>query len=99
MTDTSRAVFRILSRDTWKVKVSSKIGFKVFCLIDVRFFSIFFPSCISQIFTYGSAFERTDRHQMQSTVLYLYIYIALFAVHTNQKRFQCERPREQIEQS
>jgi len=27
-------------------------------------------------------------------VLYLYIYIALLAVHTNQKRFQCERPRE-----
>ena len=27
-------------------------------------------------------------------VLYLYIYIALLAVHTNQKRFQGERPRE-----
>jgi len=27
-------------------------------------------------------------------VLYLYIYIALLAVHTNQKRFQCERPKE-----
>src|SRR6218665_3458030 len=27
-------------------------------------------------------------------VLYLYIYIALLAVHTNQKRFQCGRPRE-----
>src|SRR6218665_1318097 len=27
-------------------------------------------------------------------VLYLYIYIALLAVHANQKRFQCERPRE-----
>ena len=27
-------------------------------------------------------------------VLYLYIYIALLAEHTNQKRFQCERPRE-----
>ena len=26
-------------------------------------------------------------------VLYLYIYIARLAVHTNQKRFQCERPR------
>ena len=26
--------------------------------------------------------------------LYLYIYIALLAVHTNQKRFQCESPRE-----
>ena len=25
-------------------------------------------------------------------VLYLYIYIALLAVRTNQKRFQCERP-------
>jgi len=28
-------------------------------------------------------------------VLYLYIYIALLAVHTNRKRFQCERPREE----
>ena len=27
-------------------------------------------------------------------VLYLYISIALLAVRTNQKRFQCERPRE-----
>src|SRR6218665_132734 len=27
-------------------------------------------------------------------VLYQYIYIALLAVNTNQKRFQCERPRE-----
>src|SRR6218665_1989675 len=27
-------------------------------------------------------------------VLHLYIYIALLAVHTNQKLFQCERPRE-----
>ena len=27
-------------------------------------------------------------------VFYLYIYIALLAVHTNQKRFQCERPRQ-----
>src|SRR6218665_1705361 len=27
-------------------------------------------------------------------VLYLYIYIALLVVHTNQKRFLCERPRE-----
>src|SRR6218665_2285419 len=27
-------------------------------------------------------------------VLYLYIYIALLEVHTSQKRFQCERPRE-----
>src|SRR6218665_3777987 len=27
-------------------------------------------------------------------VLYLYIYLALHAVLTNQKRFQCKRPRE-----
>ena len=27
-------------------------------------------------------------------VLYLYVYIELLAVHTNQKRFQCERHRE-----
>ena len=27
-------------------------------------------------------------------ILYLYIYIALLAVHTDQKRLQCERPRE-----
>ena len=29
-----------------------------------------------------------------SIVLYLYIYIALPTVHTNQERFQCEIPRE-----
>src|SRR6218665_3475692 len=29
-------------------------------------------------------------------VVYLYIYIALHAVHINQKRFQCKRPREKI---
>jgi len=27
--------------------------------------------------------------------IYIYIYIAPLAVHTNQKCFQCERPREQ----
>jgi len=27
-------------------------------------------------------------------VLYLYIYIALLAVHANQKQFHCKRPRE-----
>ena len=27
-------------------------------------------------------------------IVYIYIYIALLEVHTNQKRFQCERPRE-----
>ena len=26
--------------------------------------------------------------------MYLYIYIALLAVHTNQKHFQCEKPRQ-----
>jgi len=31
---------------------------------------------------------------MHCIVLCLYIYIALLAVHTNQKRFQCERPGE-----
>ena len=33
-------------------------------------------------------------HTLYCIVLYLFIYIALLAVHTNQKRFQCERPRE-----
>lgn len=28
--------------------------------------------------------------------LYTYMYIAFLAVHTNQKRFQSERPREKI---
>ena len=27
-------------------------------------------------------------------LLYLYIYLALHVVHTDEKRFQCERPRE-----
>ena len=33
-------------------------------------------------------------YQHDCIVLYLYIYIALLTVHTNQKRFQCERSRE-----
>src|SRR6218665_981047 len=33
------------------------------------------------------------RSAIYCIVLYLYIYIALLEVHTNQKRFQCERPR------
>ena|SRR6218665_2406903 len=41
--------------------------------------------CENEIKTY------TDEYCI---VLYLYLYIALLAVHTNQKRFQCERPRE-----
>jgi len=38
--------------------------------------------------------NRLVEQNTDSIVLYLYIYIALLAVHTNQKRFQCERPRE-----
>src|SRR6218665_1646855 len=34
------------------------------------------------------------RTPLYCIILFLYIYIALLAVHTNQKRFQCERPRE-----
>ena len=30
-------------------------------------------------------------HKLYCIVLYLYIYIAVLAVHTNQKRLQCER--------
>ena len=36
----------------------------------------------------------TTWKQVNSIVFYLYIYIELLAVHTNQKRFQCESPRE-----
>src|SRR6218665_1787674 len=35
-----------------------------------------------------------ENKQLYCIVLYLKIYIALLAVHTNQNRFQCERPRE-----
>src|SRR6218665_1904926 len=38
--------------------------------------------------------SRQEHPALYCIVLYLYIYIALLAVHTNQKRFQCERPRE-----
>src|SRR6218665_3397039 len=42
------------------------------------------------------AFWGCEVFQLANTciVLYLYIYIALLAVPTNQKRFQCERPSE-----
>ena len=33
-------------------------------------------------------------NQLYCIVLHLYIYIAPLEVHTNQKRFQCERPGE-----
>ena len=36
-------------------------------------------------------FQLLQRHGI---VMYLCIYIALLAVHTNQKLFQCERARE-----
>ena len=39
-------------------------------------------------------FNGTRPNPNHCIVLYLYIYIALPAVHTNQKRFQCEKPRE-----
>ena len=38
-----------------------------------------------------------DNTQEDCIVLYLYICIALLAVHTNQKRFQCVIPREKRE--
>src|SRR6218665_1795669 len=37
---------------------------------------------------------RVERFNGYCRVVYLYIYIALHAVHTNQKHFQCKRPRE-----
>ena len=42
-------------------------------------------------FYFSMAFRGSCNHCI---VLYLDIYIALLAGHTNQKRFQCERPRE-----
>src|SRR6218665_2437234 len=42
----------------------------------------------------GRLFTSLTKPLLHCIVLYLYIYIALLAVHTNQKRFQCERPRE-----
>ena len=38
--------------------------------------------------------DTEDFRVLYCIALYLYIYIALLAVHTNQKRFQCERSRE-----
>src|SRR6218665_561677 len=43
---------------------------------------------------YDSEIKFLSKAYTNPIVLYLYIYIALLAVHTNQKRFQCERPRE-----
>src|SRR6218665_3944621 len=37
---------------------------------------------------------RVERFNGYCMVVYLYIYIALHAVHTNRKLFQCKRPRE-----
>ena len=57
ITDTRKLVWRIRSVGTSKEKVSSKTGFNVFCLIEVRFFSVRFPSVICQILTYGSEMQ------------------------------------------
>ena len=38
--------------------------------------------------------RKTSELMSPSIVLYLYIYIVLRAMHTNQKRLQCDRPRE-----
>jgi len=40
------------------------------------------------------AMEQLASSNVIVVLLYLYIYIALLAVHTNQNRFECERPRE-----
>ena len=45
-------------------------------------------------FDHSKCLECWQTFGRHCVVLYLYIYISLLAVHTNQKRFQCERPRE-----
>jgi len=56
------------------------------------------PGCLPKVYAYDSrpilGSVSGCIYSMYCIVLYLYIYIALLAVHTNQKRFQCERPRE-----
>src|SRR6218665_3234160 len=47
-----------------------------------------------QCYTVSGVIQCLVLHGVYCIVLYLYIYIALLAVHTNEKRFQCERPRE-----
>ena len=42
-------------------------------------------------------FQNEFFHILYCIVLYLSIYIAPLAVHTNQRRSQCERPREKKE--
>src|SRR6218665_1639720 len=43
---------------------------------------------------HGGSIESKPNCLLYCIVLYIYIYIALLAVHTNQKCLQCERPRE-----
>src|SRR6218665_2269987 len=55
----------------------------------IHSFGHFYSAPSSHLLRRGAPDYSTD-----CIVLYLYIYVALLAVHTNQKRFQCERPRE-----
>ncbi|PGH37896.1 MAG: hypothetical protein CRN43_18455, partial [Candidatus Nephrothrix sp. EaCA] len=43
---------------------------------------------------FKTGFQQPKTGLPKKPVLTSLIYIALLAVHTNQKRFQCERPRE-----
>jgi len=54
-----------------------------------------FAQCLYQIsFLNALQLLNIACHLVFCIVLYLCIYIALLAVHTNQRRFQCERPSE-----
>src|SRR6218665_2958878 len=74
-------------------KISNKfirhvcVGLKLNGSSEIRFNNIKAQDCI---LLWCVCF---DLHASACIVLYLYIFISLLAVHTNQKRFQCERPR------
>jgi len=51
-------------------------------------------NCKDDVWLWKTAQGFSQGKRIHCIVLYLYIYIALHAVRTNRKRFQCERPRE-----
>src|SRR6218665_3158847 len=72
--------------------------------VSVEFILIFRSLTSAVLLRLSDAFlsltaNRCFSASVDIVVLYLYIFIALLAVHTYQKRIQCERPRQRREQS
>ena len=77
--------------NTWEITNSNYLCIQTESIVSLNFVrasQISVWQHVLQIFTIAPILF------LYCIVLYLYIYMALLTVHTNQKCFQCERPRE-----